>query len=97
MMKGPHGPRMGRGPGAKNPGRTMKRILGEVMSRYALHYALVLLCIVISSVATVRGTLFTQKLIDDYNSSAPAYKRVYRLKTRDTEFPKTPSKKIKRY
>ena len=66
MMKGPHGPRMGRGPGAKNPGRTMKRILGEVMSRYALHYALVLLCIVISSVATVRGTLFTQKLIDDY-------------------------------
>ena len=38
-----------------------------------------------------------QKLIDDYNSSAPAYKRVYRLKTRDTEFPKTPSKKIKRY
>ena len=38
-----------------------------------------------------------QKLIDDYNSSAPAYKHVYRLKTRDTEFPKTPSKKIKRY
>lgn len=38
-----------------------------------------------------------QKLIDTYNSSAPAYKRVYRLKTRDTEFPKTPSKKIKRY
>ena len=66
MMKGPHGPRGGRGPGAKNPGKTMKRILREVMSRYALHYVLVLLCIVISSVATVRGTLFTQKLIDDY-------------------------------
>lgn len=38
-----------------------------------------------------------QQLIDDYNLSAPAYKRVYRLKVRDTEFPKTPSKKIKRY
>ena len=38
-----------------------------------------------------------QALIDDYNRTAPAYKRVYRLKTRDTEFPKTPSKKIKRY
>ena len=38
-----------------------------------------------------------QKLIDEYNSGAPAYKRVYSLKVRDTEFPKTPSKKIKRY
>lgn len=38
-----------------------------------------------------------QKLIDEYNAGAPAYKRVYRLKVRDTEFPKTPSKKIKRY
>lgn len=38
-----------------------------------------------------------QKLIDDYNQGALAHKRVYRLKVRDTEFPKTPSKKIKRY
>lgn len=38
-----------------------------------------------------------QKLIDDYNQGAPAHKRVYRLKVRDTEFPKTPAKKIKRY
>ena len=38
-----------------------------------------------------------QNLIDEYNSGAPAYKRVYSLKVRDTEFPKTPSKKIKRY
>ena len=38
-----------------------------------------------------------QALIDEYNAGAPAYKRVYRLKVRDTEFPKTPSKKIKRY
>lgn len=38
-----------------------------------------------------------QKVIDAYNQSAPAYKKVYRLKVRDTEFAKTPSKKIKRY
>ena len=38
-----------------------------------------------------------QKLIDEYNAGAPAYKRIYSLVVRDTEFPKTPSKKIKRY
>lgn len=38
-----------------------------------------------------------QKIIDDYNQGAPAHKRVYRLKVRETEFVKTPSKKIKRY
>ena len=38
-----------------------------------------------------------QKLIDEYNLAAPAYKRIYSLVVRDTEFPKTPSKKIKRY
>lgn len=38
-----------------------------------------------------------QEVIDTYNQGAPAYKRVYRLKVRDTEFVKTPSKKIKRY
>lgn len=38
-----------------------------------------------------------QKLIDDYNTAAPAYKRIYSLVVRDTEFTKTPSKKIKRY
>ena len=38
-----------------------------------------------------------QKVIDDYNACAPAYKRIYSLIVRDTEFAKTPSKKIKRY
>lgn len=38
-----------------------------------------------------------QQIIDDYNAAAPAYKKVYRLKVRETEFEKTPSKKIKRY
>ena len=42
-------------------------------------------------------TATLQQIIDDYNIGAPAYKKVYRLKVRDTEFAKTPSKKIKRY
>ena len=37
-----------------------------------------------------------QAAIDAYNEGAPLYKRVYRLKVRDTEFAKTTSKKIKR-
>ncbi len=46
-------------------------------------------------VKDVRAAL--QELIDDWNKHAPAYKKIYRLKVRETEFPKTPSKKIKRY
>ena len=38
-----------------------------------------------------------QEIIDTYNQGAPAYKKVYKLKIRNEEFPKTPSKKIKRY
>ena len=38
-----------------------------------------------------------QKTVDDYNAEAPLYKRIYRLKIRDTEFEKTTSKKIKRF
>ena len=64
---GPRGAMKGAGmPGAKNPGKTMKRIFSEVMSRYKYHYLLVLVCIVVSAVCSVRGTLFTQTLIDEY-------------------------------
>ena len=38
-----------------------------------------------------------QEVVDDYNKTAPAHKRVYSLKVRETEFEKTSSKKIKRY
>jgi len=64
---GPHGPGGMKGrSGAKNPGKTLRRILSEVMKRYKWHYSLVLVCIVVSTLASVRGTLFTQTLIDDY-------------------------------
>lgn len=38
-----------------------------------------------------------QKIIDDYNGKAPAHKKIYSLKVRETEFEKTTSKKIKRF
>lgn len=37
-----------------------------------------------------------QKIIDEYNIRAPLYKRVVKLKIRDTEFEKNTTKKIKR-
>lgn len=38
-----------------------------------------------------------QEIIDQYNQDMPVYKRIHDLVVRDTEFDKTPSKKIKRY
>ncbi len=55
----------GRG-GAKNPGKTLRRIFAEIFSQYTALFLLVVLCIVVSAVANVRGTLFIQSLIDDY-------------------------------
>ncbi len=38
-----------------------------------------------------------QQIIDDYNQTAPVYKRIYSLKVRETEFEKTTSRKIRRF
>ena len=38
-----------------------------------------------------------QEIVDNYNKQVPMYKQVHKLKLRDTEFEKTPSKKIKRF
>lgn len=46
-------------------------------------------------VKDVEGKL--QALIDDFNKDMPVYKRIYSLIVRETEFEKTPSKKIKRF
>ena len=46
-------------------------------------------------ISDIRAAL--QEIIDTYNRAAPAYKKIYGLKVRETEFEKTPSKKIKRY
>lgn len=48
-----------------------------------------------TGVSDIKAVL--QKIIDDYNKTAPSYKKIYSLIVRETEFDKTPSKKIKRY
>ena len=60
--RGPQGPR----PKLENAGALLKRLTKFVMQKYALPVVVVLLCILGASLATVRGTLFIQTLIDDY-------------------------------
>lgn len=46
--------------------KVMKRLFAYLFRRYPLHFILVFVCIVISVLANVRGTLFMQTLIDDF-------------------------------
>ena len=46
-------------------------------------------------VKDIQGKL--QELVDGFNQDMPVYKRIYSLIVRETEFEKTPSKKIKRF
>ncbi|MGN0376143.1 MAG: AMP-binding protein [Suilimivivens sp.] len=43
----------------------------------------------------IQGAL--QEIIDGYNKEAPLYKRIFKLKVRETEFEKNTTKKIKRF
>lgn len=65
--RGPHG-RGVRGvkPRVQNPGAVFKRIGKYVLKYYTPHCILVVIGIVVSVLANVRGTLFMQTLIDDY-------------------------------
>ncbi len=77
-LKGPRGMRGKGGPKAKNPGKTLKRLFGIVVKGYPVHCVLVVIGILLSVFANVRGTLFLQTLIDDYitpmiGSSAPDF------------------------
>ena len=65
----PMGPGKGPGPGgpkSKNPMKTLKRLLAYIMKRYKFRYMIVMVCIAISSVVQVIGTMFMKSLIDDY-------------------------------
>ena len=50
----------------KNKKKTLKRLLGYVTKEHKLKFTLVLVCILISSVTGVVGSLFLEVLIDDY-------------------------------
>ena len=60
--RGPRGPV----PKIKNPGKLLMRLIKFIFQRYAIHYIVVLLCVVASVFCSVQGTLFMQTLIDDY-------------------------------
>lgn len=44
----------------------MKRVLGYMLKNYKFSFFMVVVCILGSALATFRGTLFMQSLIDDY-------------------------------
>ena len=66
-MAGP-GRRVPRGmkPSVKNPGQVLKRLLGYVFRYYKVHMIIVFICILLSVVMNLQGTMFMQVLIDDY-------------------------------
>ena len=49
-----------------NRSHTVKRLLGYVSQDYRGRFLLVLLCIMVSAIASVAGSLFLKTLIDDY-------------------------------
>ena len=53
-------------PKVKNPGKTFKRLLALITKRYKVQFILVFVCIIISVLSSVQGTLFIRNLIDDY-------------------------------
>lgn len=50
----------------ENPGKIFKRLMGYVAKNYGVHLVLVAILILVSVLANVQGTMFIQKLIDDY-------------------------------
>lgn len=64
-MPGPRGPR-GPKPKIKNPGKLFARLMGFIFKKYLPAYIIVVICIFVSVLANVQGTMFTKNLIDDY-------------------------------
>ncbi len=71
-QRGPRGPRgpMGRGMrGGKrveNPGKLFVRLMSYVGKKYKIQCIFVVVCIAVSALANVQGTLFMKTLIDEY-------------------------------
>ena len=54
------------GPKIENPGKIFKRLIGYVAKSYGFHLVAVAVLILVSVLMNVQGTLFIQRLIDDY-------------------------------
>ncbi len=57
---------MPKGKRIENPGKVFKRLMGYVAKNYAPHLVATAVLILVSVLANVQGTLFIQRLIDDY-------------------------------
>lgn len=55
-----------KGRGIENPMKVLKRLLSYVLKEYKFLFVIVVICIFISSLSNVAGTLFLRNLIDDY-------------------------------
>lgn len=64
-MPGPRGPRDPK-PKIKNPGKLFARLMGFIFKKYLPACIIVVICIFVSVLANVQGTMFTKNLIDDY-------------------------------
>ena len=64
-MPGPRGPR-GPKPKIKNPCKLFARLMGFIFKKYLPACIIVVICIFVSVLANVQGTMFTKNLIDDY-------------------------------
>lgn len=60
--RGMRGPR----PKIENPGKLLKRVLAYTFKDYAIHWIVVVVCIVATVMASLQGTLFMKTLIDSY-------------------------------
>jgi ATP-binding cassette subfamily B protein len=62
------GPRRPQGPRPKieNPGKLFARLMQFVLQKYAIQCLIVVICIFVSVLANVQGTMFMKNLIDDY-------------------------------
>ena len=65
-MPGPRGRMPMKGQKIENPGRIFKRLIGYVAKSYGIHLIAVAVLIFVSVLMNVQGTLFLQRLIDDY-------------------------------
>ena len=67
----------------KNTLKTAKRLLGYVTKTYKVQFIIVLICILVSSIATISVSLSLKFLLDDYiipliGKQNPNYTELYR-------------------
>ena len=49
-----------------NTSEVLKRVIGYMIRYYKIPFVMVIVCIIITAIATVVGASFPQKLVDDY-------------------------------